>query len=181
MQKLELVAAKHPGSRCLYLGEGDRDSSIQLNVVGQLCELVLLLLKCLQQTVNLLLGQHHSAVVLKMENVSVCFFPSSLWRLGHAHLLERLLAVQTGCGDLRQQDGHVLLLLPQPDEPLAHVSVHHAQRHLLLPTQGLVEVRKVGAHAGSCTLCRARDLERDTEDAKQSSTRLLLLQLLCQI
>lgn len=92
------------------------------------------------------------------------FCPSLLWRRGGTHLLECLLAVQAGRGHLRQQDGHVLLLLPQPDEPFAHVGVHHAQRHLLLPTQGLVEVREVGSHAGPRTLCRARDLERDTED-----------------
>lgn len=49
----------------MYLGEGDGDASVQLNVVGQLCELVLLLLKRLQQTVDLLFGQHHSAVVLR--------------------------------------------------------------------------------------------------------------------
>lgn len=48
-----------------YLGEGDGDAGVQLNVVGQLCELVLLLLERLQQAVDLLLGQHHSAVVLK--------------------------------------------------------------------------------------------------------------------
>lgn len=48
----------------MYLGEGDGDAGVQLNVVGQLCELVLLLLQRLEQTVDLLLGQHHSAVVL---------------------------------------------------------------------------------------------------------------------
>lgn len=49
----------------LYLSEGDRDASIQLNVIRQLGELVLLLLKCLQQTADLLLCQHNSAVVLQ--------------------------------------------------------------------------------------------------------------------
>lgn len=62
------------------------------------------------------------------------------WDLKHSYLLKSLLAVQAGGGDLRQQDGHVLLLLPQPDEPLPNVGVHHTQRHLLLPTQSLVEV-----------------------------------------
>lgn len=69
--------------------------------------------------------------------------------------------MQAGRGDLRQQDGHVLLLLPQPDEPLAHVGVHHAQRHLLLPTQGLVEVGEVGPHAGPRALRRASALETE--------------------
>lgn len=50
-----------------YLGEGDGDAGVQLNVVGQLCELVLLLLERLQQAADLLLGQHHSAVVLRRE------------------------------------------------------------------------------------------------------------------
>lgn len=48
-----------------YLGEGDGDAGVQLNVVGQLCELVLLLLERLQQAADLLLGQHNSAVVLR--------------------------------------------------------------------------------------------------------------------
>lgn len=56
----------------VYLGEGDRDASVQLNVIGQLCKLVLLLLKCLQQTVDLLLGKHHSAVVLKPSEQAGC-------------------------------------------------------------------------------------------------------------
>lgn len=51
----------------VYLSEGDGDASIQLNVVCQLGELVLLLLKRLQQTVDLLLCQHDSAVVLRQE------------------------------------------------------------------------------------------------------------------
>lgn len=50
-----------------YLGEGDGDAGVQLNVVGQLCELVLLLLERLQQAADLLLGQHNSAVVLRRE------------------------------------------------------------------------------------------------------------------
>lgn len=53
------------GRDSVYLGEGHRDASIQLNVICQLSELVLLLLKCLQQTVDLLLRQHNSAVVLQ--------------------------------------------------------------------------------------------------------------------
>lgn len=73
-------------------------------------------------------------------------------------LLEGFLAVQAGGGDLRQQDGHVLLLLPQPDEPLPDVSVHHAQGHLLLPTQRLVEVGEVRTDAGARALRRSRDL-----------------------
>lgn len=48
-----------------YLGEGDGDACVQLHVVGQLGELVLLLLERLQQTADLLLGQHHPAVVLR--------------------------------------------------------------------------------------------------------------------
>ena len=51
----------------MYLSEGDGDAGVQLNVIRQLCELVLLLLKCLQQTVDLLLCQHDSAVVLQQE------------------------------------------------------------------------------------------------------------------
>lgn len=50
-----------------YLSEGDRDSSIQLNVISQLSELVLLLLKSFQQTLDLLLGQHNPAVILHQE------------------------------------------------------------------------------------------------------------------
>lgn len=66
--------------------------------------------------------------------------------------------MQAGGGHLRQQDGHVLLLLPQPDQPLPHVGVHHAQRHLLLPTQRLVEVCEVSPDAGARALCCAGDL-----------------------
>lgn len=51
----------------VYLSEGDGDAGVQLNVICQLCELVLLLLKRLQQTVDLLLCQHDSAVVLQQE------------------------------------------------------------------------------------------------------------------
>lgn len=76
-----------------------------------------------------------------------------------SYLLKRLLAVQAGGGHLRQQDGHVLLLLPQPHQPLSDVGVHHAQRHLLLPTQSLVEVREVSSDAGACALRRAGDLK----------------------
>ncbi len=54
-----------------YLSEGDRDASIQLNVICQLCELVLLLLKRLQQTVDLLLCQHNSAVILQQERRNI--------------------------------------------------------------------------------------------------------------
>lgn len=49
----------------VYLSEGDWDASVQLDVVCQFCELMLLLLKRLQQTVDLLLCQHDSAVVLQ--------------------------------------------------------------------------------------------------------------------
>lgn len=55
-----------------HLGEGDRDASVQLNVICQLCELMLLLLKRLQQTVDLLLGQHHPAVILQPERSNIC-------------------------------------------------------------------------------------------------------------
>lgn len=48
-----------------YLGEGDGDAGVQLNVVGQLGELVLLLLERLQQAADLLLRQHDPAVVLQ--------------------------------------------------------------------------------------------------------------------
>lgn len=75
-----------------------------------------------------------------------------------SYLLKCLLTVQAGGGHLRQQDGHVLLLLPQPDQPLTDMGVHHTQRHLLLPTQSLVEVCKVGSDTGPCALCRAGDL-----------------------
>lgn len=68
--------------------------------------------------------------------------------------------MQAGSGDLRQQDGHVLLLLPQPDQPLPNVSIHHAQRHLLLPAQSLVEVGEVSSDTGARALCCARDLMR---------------------
>lgn len=50
-----------------YLGEGDRNPGIQLNVVGELGELVLLLLERLQQTADLLFGQHDPAVVLRRQ------------------------------------------------------------------------------------------------------------------
>lgn len=50
-----------------YLGEGDRDPGVQLDVVGELGELVLLLLERLQQTADLLLGQHDPAVVLRRQ------------------------------------------------------------------------------------------------------------------
>ena len=56
----------------VYLGEGDRDASVQLNVICQLCELMLLLLKRLQQTVDLLLRQHHPAVILQQERSNIC-------------------------------------------------------------------------------------------------------------
>ena len=48
-----------------YFSEGDGDAGVQLNVIRQLRELVLLLLKRLQQAVDLLLCQHNSAVVLQ--------------------------------------------------------------------------------------------------------------------
>lgn len=54
----------------VYLSEGDRDACIQLNVICQLGELVLLLLKGLQQTADLLLRQHDPAVVLQEERKS---------------------------------------------------------------------------------------------------------------
>lgn len=47
-----------------YLCEGDGDAGIQLDVVRQLRELLLLLLQSLQQPGDLLLRQHHAAVVL---------------------------------------------------------------------------------------------------------------------
>ena len=75
-----------------------------------------------------------------------------------SYLLEGFLTVQAGSGDLRQQDCHVLLLLPQPDQPLPDVGVHHAQRHLLLPAQSLVKVCEVSPDTGSCTLCCAGNL-----------------------
>lgn len=59
------------GGRCVYLSEGDGDASIQLNVIRQLGELVLLLLKRLQQTVDLLLCQNHSAVILQQKKNTV--------------------------------------------------------------------------------------------------------------
>lgn len=74
------------------------------------------------------------------------------------YLLQRLLAVQTRGGHLGQQDGHVLLLLPQPDETLTHVSVHHTERHFFLAAQSLMQVSEVGPDTGACTLCCARDL-----------------------
>lgn len=61
---LQGEAAREDGA---YLGEGDGDAGVQLNVVGQLSELVLLLLQRLQQTADLLLRQHNSAVVLRRE------------------------------------------------------------------------------------------------------------------
>lgn len=169
----------------VYLSEGDGDASIQLNVICQLCELVLLLLKCLQQTVDLLLCQHNSAVILQQERrnmhqayhwycmcmslilehyleeafKNICLF-IELCVYHVSYLLKCFLAVQAGGGHLRQQDGHVLLLLPQPDEPLPDVSVHHTQRHLLLPTQSLVEIGEVSPDAGACALCCAGDLAK---------------------
>lgn len=80
-----------------------------------------------------------------------------------SYLLKCFFTVQAGGGHLRQQDGHVLLLLPQPDQPLPDVGVHHAQRHLLLPTQRLVEVCEVSPDAGTCALCRPRDLRGGRE------------------
>lgn len=55
------------GGDVVYLSEGDGDASVQLNVICQLSKLVLLLLKSLQQTVDLLLGQHNPAVILHQE------------------------------------------------------------------------------------------------------------------
>lgn len=86
-----------------------------------------------------------------------------------SYLLKCFFTVQAGGGHLRQQDGHVLLLLPQPDQPLPDVGVHHAQRHLLLPTQGLVEVCEVSPDAGSRALRRPRDLG-DNLDCQETST-----------
>ena len=48
-----------------HLGEGDGDACVQLDVVGQLSELMLLLLQGLQQTVDLQLGLHDPAVILQ--------------------------------------------------------------------------------------------------------------------
>lgn len=73
--------------------------------------------------------------------------------------------MQAGGGHLRQQDGHVLLLLPQPDQPLPDVGVHHAQRHLLLPAQRLVEVCEVSPDAGPRALRRPRDLQGGGQQA----------------
>lgn len=142
-----------------YLGEGDGDACIQLDVVGQLGELVLLLLERLQQAADLLLGQHHPAVVLRRENRRHGReTPLEDARVCISYLLKGFLTVQAGGGHLGQQDGHVLLLLPQPDQPLPDVGVHHAQRHLLLPTQRLVEVCEVSPHAGARALRRPGDL-----------------------
>lgn len=65
-----LNAETAASGEAVYLSEGDRDASIQLNVVRQLSELVLLLLKRLQQTVDLLLCQHDSAVILQQKEAS---------------------------------------------------------------------------------------------------------------
>lgn len=81
-----------------------------------------------------------------------------------SYLLKCFFTVQTGGGHLRQQDGHVLLLLPQPDQPLPDVGVHHAQRHLLLPTQRLVEVCEVSPDARARALCCAGDLGEASND-----------------
>lgn len=90
-----------------------------------------------------------------------------------SYLLKRLLAVQAGSGDLRQQDGHVLLLLPQPDQPLPDVSIHHAQCHLLLPAQSLVEVCEVGPDTGAGALCCAGDLTRAEDQSCQEKCNRL--------
>lgn len=66
--------------------------------------------------------------------------------------------MEAGGGHLRQEDGHVLLLLSEPDEPLPDMSVHHAERHLLLTAQRLVEVGEVRPHTGPRVLCRAGNL-----------------------
>lgn len=74
------------------------------------------------------------------------------------YLLQGLLTVQAGGGHLRQEDGHVLLLLSEPDEPLPDMSVHHAERHLLLTAQCVVEVCEVRSHTGPSVLRRAGNL-----------------------
>lgn len=65
VSRLVFVFLVSVGGDSGYLSEGDGDAGVQLDVIGQLRELVLLLLKSLQQTVDLLLRQHHSAVVLR--------------------------------------------------------------------------------------------------------------------
>ena len=75
-----------------------------------------------------------------------------------SYLLQRFLTVQACGGHLGQEDGHVLLLLPEPDETLAHVGVHHTQSHLLLPAQGLVQLGEVRPHTRASALSRARNL-----------------------
>lgn len=174
-----------------YLGEGDGDAGVQLNVVGQLCELVLLLLERLQQAADLLLGQHNSAVVLRRGTRRYrherCCRGSILNAHCTSYLLECFFTVQAGGGHLRQQDGHVLLLLPQPDQPLPDVGVHHAQRHLLLPTKRLVEVCEVSPDAGARALCRAGDLRggRDqlllSGEKQQRCTFLIQKGLTCSV
>lgn len=62
--------------------------------------------------------------------------------------------MQTGSGHLRQQDGHVLLLLPEPDEPLPDMSIHYAEGHLLLTAESLVQVGEVCTHTGASVFCR---------------------------
>lgn len=86
----------------------------------------------------------------------------SLWWL-QSYLLQGLLTVEAGGGHLRQEDGHVLLLLSEPDEPLPDVSIHHAERHLLLTAQRLVEVCEVRPHTGPSILRRARNLRGTPE------------------
>lgn len=142
-------------------------------MVGQLGELVLLLLERLQQTADLLLGQHHPAVVLRRKKTSVTDAKTPLEnaRACISYLLKGFLTVQAGGGHLGQQDGHVLLLLPQPDQPLPDVGVHHAQRHLLLPTQRLVEVCEVSPHAGARALGRPGDLRGGGRRRTPSSVR----------
>lgn len=83
---------------------------------------------------------------------------SHWWPHFGSYLLQCFLTVQAGSGDLGKQDGHVLLLLPEPDESLSDVGVYYAERHLLLSAQRFVEVGEVGPYAGPGALCRAWDL-----------------------
>lgn len=95
-----------------------------------------------------------------------------------SYLLKCFLTVQAGGGHLRQQDGHILLLLPQPDEPLPYMGVHHAQRHLFLPTQGLVQICKVSSDAGAGALCCAGDLKHTWERSKSQNRSMIIRVLL---
>lgn len=56
--------------------------------------------------------------------------------------------------------------------------IHHAQRHLLLSTQGLVQICKISSDAGAGALCCAGDLKHTRERYKCQNRSMIICILL---